>query len=328
MNVITIQALWSGNIKSSFIFPFFLMSSSLNIVSQNLDFFPNYYNQITEAESLLLNEKKEESLIKYLDIFESFDDPFFKDVIIAFQLSMKLNNEKIFTKLTKINSINFNEKKVLIDLVLAQKSPNKLFWYNELQKIVEPNKCLNSYNSFVDSIFLEDQNDREEAYRKINFYKRKKLISKWDKSNKERIELFILKTKIEGLPKEDDLGVDLFKYYHRKMFLIFYHYPYSIDEYDLFLKKWMFEGGLHPMHYAWISDFHFRHLDQKKKQNECFFKYGVFALNSPMNLVDYSEKDKLNININRQKIGVSSMEHQLRLKVYLNKNKYKSYCIF
>ncbi|GMN10277.1 hypothetical protein MTsPCn9_13080 [Croceitalea sp. MTPC9] len=141
---------------------FLVLIQSWTIQSQNKADYTNYHKNIIDAEALIASEKYNEALIELTKTIEGYDFVFLKDIKIATQLAVFLNNDA--------KAFKFLELGIKSGWTLKEIKKNKLLtslrgksqWsviiksYPEFQKVFE-NRIDKSLKSRVKEMYKKDQ---------------------------------------------------------------------------------------------------------------------------------------------------------------------------
>lgn len=277
--------------------------------------YPNYYVELIDAESLLIGGDYKESLSAYTQTLSNHHSNFMYDFLVPLQLAIYLNDTVSFVQLLEIlepdregkdNLLRFLQKKV--------KKWNKS-WELELSNLNLRDSEVSVYKHFIDSVFICDQKDRELTYG-MSLLNRRSAMKAWDTNTLERITKFFELVERDGFPNDVQMGLHPSYLYHKKMMVLFYHYPKTFSQFKSNLKEWLFAGDLHLMHYVWIEEFEYRHRKHGILNRNALHKYGFFI--SEKKLKSLSVKQSSYLNENREEIGLASVEHQLVLKEKLD----------
>lgn len=311
--------------KKGFFLLLFLQLTNIS-QSQNININEKafvYYSQINSAEELLINNSYSKAIALYLSNFEENGVLFFKDFTLPFQVALK--NGDTSTAIQLLDHLSYDTETTaslfhFLDKINLE-DQGELYSYalNSIDSINFVNQ--NPLKEYIDSMFVLDQIDRENVYDKPWFLRNKKM-KEWDHSSKHRIDSIIKRIVELDLVFEASLGFDPYFYYHKKFYTILYHYPYSFRDYNQFFVVWINSGKMHPRHFAWVADFYEKHQNKSKRLSKSIFSYGVFASLSPkFNIEDFSKKKIQEVNNLRLSIGLPTLDHDLRLKKYIRKNK-------
>lgn len=295
---------------------YLLLFISINTFSQNnaknKDAF-NYYENIITAQQLLYENKPVESVNHFIDNFVSNGMLYFKDFVLSFQVAKNLKDTVSMVKLFELLPSDFKTSKVL-PLFLSKINCNLFNFSNEVLYKKSMTEKL------IDSLFILDQSDRLITYSKCFFFRRKSML-KWDSNSKERIST-VINYMGNILASESDMGRDTNYFYHRKFYTIIMHYPNAFEEFKPFFDDWLNSGKMHPIRYSMVADFYQRHRNKLKPPHKSLFSYGYFLLGAiKFDLSKVNKKKLYEVNNNRKKIGLPTLQHDLSLMNYIRKNK-------
>lgn len=299
------------------------LTQNINIQQKTYE----YYLNINTAEDFLINGNSSKSLESYLLNFDENGILYFKDFILPFQVALGEGDTTTSVKLLNFLTYDYETTKTLISFFNKIKLDTNSIWYETVNSLIDSTsfKKSNTLKEYIDSMFVLDQIDREIVYDKV-WFARNKEMRKWDENSKTRIDSIIKMIIDLDMTSESCLGFDLSYYQHKKFYTILYHYPNSFIEYNEFFVNWINSGKMHPRHFAWVADFYEKHRNKNKRLSKSLFSYGLFASLSPKFKTDDFPEVKINL-INKQRliIGLPSIEHDIRLRKYITKNKLISY---
>lgn len=287
-----------------------------------------YYNYINQAEINIIKDKLSKANNFYELAFKTFKFPQAKDLYNSLIVSLKLKkNKEAFNKFHKLECLNYTFKENFI-------TKN----FGNLKKI-EKKDCNNiidiDYKKKLDSLFEIDQYYRNISNR--NYKKFQKEITKNDSIASKGLYELIQK---KGFPNEYNIGLGTSNslMYHKFYYIIWHQLAtnlYSSQKVNFSdeISKALNNGKIRPDIAAQLielnngnlafSSFHFKifsfneiisSLSNKEKEEiDCCYisKYSLKE-----NRDQKFDKSIEEINIRRKKIGLGSLEEELKKNIY------------
>lgn len=328
---------------------FFLLIFSvvyLNAFSQELAItnkkLLNYYDLINKAEIAIVDNKLTEAEKLYSDAFLLNDKLYAKDVYNEMVVLLKLGKyELAYRNYSLLACLDYSFNSDFI---------NKYFPSKYLKRKIKCQQTLDfNYKKDLDSLFSKDQ-----YYRNIsngNYYNYKKQLTEADSITSATLVKLINK---RGFPNEYTIGLgSANKMFFQNFYFIIWHqlatnlYSSQKVNFSQILINALNEGKITPENAAFLLDlnngksqFFSKHfainqfyvgngsplsIYHQVKENTaiadcCYVTYGFF----PQKRDDFINELLTTLNNNRRKIGLSSIDDQLKKSIFsLNNNDYK-----
>lgn len=244
----------------------------------------NYHLKTYQARKLAYEQKLDSALLLYKQAFKLVDYIHIKNLKAANKIAIKLK-DKSFDKFTSDKIKSFNNE----------------------------DDFNNNYQKIIDSIFIEDQNVRDDEHYRARqvyyeyksdslsnkttdeFIQAQKLMNEWFHVDSMNIKRLLTLITTYGYPSEKLVGVEGY----RKAFIVLLHFDTDQDNSILkpIIDKALFNGDIAPDDYAWIID---RRLTWCQGKDPYFY-------HMPFGLDKLSEEEIKIINERRRKIGLRKL---------------------
>ncbi|WP_062703252.1 hypothetical protein [Chryseobacterium indologenes] len=298
-----------------------------------------YYDIINKAENKIVSNNLDSALILYKKAFKTFDHPHAKDLYNSMQAALKIKDTDYALRqyrYLKCLDYPFEEQFLIQNFPDHKKSDD-----------VRCTTTLNSsYKKTIDSLFTMDQ-----YYRKLsggNYAKYQKEITKNDSIVSVRLLKLIQQ---KGFPNEYDLGLQSAgKDFSHQFYLIIWHQssndkikPQQVNFSNELIKA-LNQGKITPDNTAFLLDlsnstnnYSSRHFDiiefiknegdpdrphdkvtENLKKADCCYVHQWFY---PKNRGEQGNILVNPINENRKKLGMSSLDDNLKKKVFTLRHK-------
>lgn len=292
-----------------------------------------YQKTVSNAESFILSEKYSEAIDEYNLLLKDYDYVFPRDMYIAAQVAAYTQNESEFLKFLESAILRGCSEKALlfnryIKKGISRISRNKFNeLYNENNKLYKQHIKL-SLKEEIDRLFEVDRLFYKLHNRKSLFKKKKNVLPLWAVVSEmigEKIEFFIKK---EGFPSYRLIGVDTNQDFDLAVtsqlcIILLAHDFDSIPSINDLLFEEAVKGNLPVRGYAFLRDVvAYKRITKEKLKKDDFDNYRYASLQHMVG--EYDEKA---INKNREKIGLLSLELEIKKKtsdsMYLRKKNLK-----
>jgi hypothetical protein len=266
----------------------------------------HYHESINKAEELLADERFELALQIYQSVFHEYDFVFAKDYFIAAQVSAFQGNDSLTYKLLK-SAVKSGLKDTCIGgNQLFERFRQTPFWdtlrtnYPVWRKAYLKSIDMALISEFSKRYNLEQDFKRDPDYQYIV------------QQNFDRIKQLIL---ADSFPGDQLVGLDDSKLTvknndcncgNSKVIVTLLHQPFAFSELEPLLIKAVERGDLHPREYATIYTREKRFVSVLYNNTDQLpDNFPIYYFNFPF---DQKEENLENVNTDRSKVGISSIE--------------------
>lgn len=300
----------------------------------------NYHKEIIKAESLLIQTQMKPCLKKYRETFDAYPKTFARDAFLAFQIACMVKDtteisyffEKAVSNGIIWEPINYSEYyKNFINL-----NNNYKIRLEELYKTstIKYEKLINqNLRNYVLGLLENDDRNRTNnndsilnikwlKIMDINGQKLDSLIHKVGYPGEHIAGIYNSEVVIVSGSKENPTGIQL----HSMPSRIFYHNACTFQSVKNELLVAIKNGELTPKEYALIHEWSYNTLMKKSRWWDKFYKFTCEIpekkekqYNFFLDPFNYS-KDTIFVNKCREEIGMSTIEHEKKLKDFGKEN--------